>query len=138
MELSHHLAAGVALLLLEHGRVQGHPSPGPVLAGEHHHGRLHLGHRFQAGLQHMGGGHGEPVGVGVPGLQPAALMLLTQGLWWTRGRLSACRLSPLQVKYRQGGASGRPSPRLSPQFDGSEPSLTDSNRAMTDQPQPVQ
>lgn len=72
----HHLAAGVPLLLLlEHGRVQGHPPPGPVLAGEHHHGRLHLGHRVQAGLQHMGRGHGEPVGVGVPGLQPAALLL---------------------------------------------------------------
>lgn len=75
---SHHLATGVALLLLvEHGRVQRQPSPGPVLAGEHHHGRLHPGHRLRAGLQHMGRGHGEPVGVRVPGLQPAVLLLFT-------------------------------------------------------------
>lgn len=106
---SHHLSSGVSLLLLlEHRRVQRHPSPGPVLAGEHHHGGLHLGHWFQAGLQHMGRGHGEPVGVGVPGLQPAALLLL---LTLTRlDALSLCHRDacPHQVKYREGGAGRRP------------------------------
>ena len=64
---SHHLPPCVSeLLLVKHGRVQRHPPPGPVLAGEHHHGRLHSGNWL---LHHMGRGHGEPVGVGVPGLQ---------------------------------------------------------------------
>lgn len=113
---SHHLSSGVSLLLLlEHRRVQRHPSPGPVLAGEHHHGGLHLGHWFQAGLQHMGRGHGEPVGVGVPGLQPAALLLL---LTLTRlDALSLCHRDacPHQVKCREGGAGRRPAspPRCS-------------------------
>lgn len=78
---SHHPPPGVSLLLLvlvvEHGRVQGHPPPGPVLAGEHHHGGLHAGDRFRpAFLHHVGRGHGEPVGVRVPGLQGDALLLL--------------------------------------------------------------
>lgn len=111
---SHHLAAGVALLLLEHGRVQRHPSPGPVLAGEHHHGRLHLGHRFQAGLQHMGGGHGEPVGVGVPGLQPAALLLTHSD---TGGRVSVCDACPLsRLNTGREGPVGDPPP-AAPQSD---------------------
>lgn len=80
--LSHHLSPCVALLLVvEHGRVQRHPPPGPVLAGEHHHGRLHPGHRLGAVLLHMGRGHGVPVGVRVPGLQPAALCCCSQPPW---------------------------------------------------------
>lgn len=64
------------LLLVEHGGVQRQTPPGPVLAGEHHHGGLHAGDRLRAGPLHVGRGHGEPVGVGVPGLQPAVWVLL--------------------------------------------------------------
>lgn len=65
---SHHLTTGVALrqalaMLVEHGGVQREAPAGPVLAGEHHHGRLHLGYWLQALPLHMGRGHGVPVGV---------------------------------------------------------------------------
>lgn len=105
---SHHLPPRVALLLLllvvEHGRVQRQPPPGPVLAGEHHHGWLHPGHRL---LQHVGGGHGEPVGVRVPGLQPAALLCCSALLLWITDAERVCRPdagpSPLIYSHRRGG-----------------------------------
>lgn len=79
MKTPHHLSAGVPLplmLLVKHGRVQRQPAPRPVLAGEHHHGRLHPGDVLVVVLHHMARRHREPVSVRVPGLQPAALQLL--------------------------------------------------------------
>lgn len=111
---SHHLSPGVPLLmvvvvLVEHGRVQRHPPPGPVLAGEHHHGGLHTRYRLRPTvLHHMGRSHGEPVGVRVPGLQPAVRMM--QLLLMLRTRTAS--LSP-KYSHRRGGRE-----REAPPTDG--------------------
>lgn len=76
MKTPYHLSAGVPLplmLLVKHGRVQRQPAPRPVLAGEHHHGRLHPGDGLAIILHHVARRHREPVSVRVPGLQPVAL-----------------------------------------------------------------